>query len=499
MVAESTKIRVFSVTPFKINFDNVIDFKSEEAQLEFFSHDSAYLKCFYKSDSFQFLDRDGSVYVSGRMPEFEKATYMMFWNENRWYYAFVLDCAYVNEGTTELIYELDLWNTYQNDLRQKKITGYVERAILENSLNNCKLGLQGFDIGTKKPVYVRGIGATVEWLVIIGKPSINLGDNAPALTFSGVQKNLKYYVAPINPTKKRTYELKVGDITIPAMDIHDLFKLLAGKMDNLETESGDKIDNKDIVNQIVNMYYTKNIGVNYKLDGETIEIIGDNLQGTEAKLGVKVKSVKQVKSSGGGNGGAVIDEGDVSTVDGRLKALTQAIKANVPNATAQGIAAVAGCFMVESSIVAGTYETDYITGYDLNKMRSECTAENLMGSWIEFYKLYNYTGLYEQGYLADDGKHWIGAGLGQWTGPRCKALWEFASNNGLDPFSFNAQIKFMLIESRADVFNEIVTSGLDVNSLTADFLARWEGVPGNKLGQRQDYANQFLPTIQGYL
>ena len=77
MVAESTKIRVFSVTPFKINFDNVIDFKSEEAQLEFFSHDSAYLKCFYKSDSFQFLDRDGSVYVSGRMPEFEKATTLL--------------------------------------------------------------------------------------------------------------------------------------------------------------------------------------------------------------------------------------------------------------------------------------------------------------------------------------------------------------------------------------------------------------------------------------
>ena len=66
------------------------------------------------------------------------------------------------------------------------------------------------------------------------------------------------------------------------------------------------------------------------------------------------------------------------------------------------------------------YEADYATSYQYDKVRSEPTAENLMGSWYRFTQLYGIA-LNEAGYLVGN-KHWIGIGLGQWTGPRSKAL-----------------------------------------------------------------------------
>ena len=52
--------------------------------------------------------------------------------------------------------------------------------------------------------------------------------------------------------------------------------------------------------------------------------------------------------------------------------------------------------------------------------------------WVvggEFTKMYPNLELNESGYLVN-GKHWIGVGLGQWTGPRCKALYDFAKKDG---------------------------------------------------------------------
>ncbi len=175
------------------------------------------------------------------------------------------------------------------------------------------------------------------------------------------------------------------------------------------------------------------------------------------------------------------EDGDVSTVENRIKALTRAIVANVPNATPEGILGVVGCFGMESNVTARRYEADYATGHQYDKMRKEPTAENLN----------------EQGYLGGDGKHWIGLGLGQWTGPRAKSLFDFAKSKNLDIFSFNGQVAFMLQEpTLSQTFREVVTSTASIDHNVADFLARWEGVPGNKLAERIAFAKTYASIVR---
>ena len=80
-------------------------------------------------------------------------------------------------------------------------------------------------------------------------------------------------------------------------------------------------------------------------------------------------------------GGSSSDDGDTSSIQNRVRVLTKAIKKHIPTATAEGIAGIVGNFCQESSVSAKRYEADYATSYQYDKVRSEPTAENLMGSW----------------------------------------------------------------------------------------------------------------------
>jgi orf18 protein len=179
----------------------------------------------------------------------------------------------------------------------------------------------------------------------------------------------------------------------------------------------------------------------------------------------------------------------------RIKTLVRAIKKEIPDATPEGVAGIVGYFGRESNVTARRYEADYLTDNQFDKMVQEPTAENLLGSWGAFAGLYSYP-LDEPGYNVG-GKHWIGLGLGQWTGPRAKALYEFAKGRNSNLFTFNTQVAFMMTEEGLkNVVKEVATSKLDVAQNTTRFLADWGRVPGNALQERIDFANKYFELIK---
>lgn len=192
------------------------------------------------------------------------------------------------------------------------------------------------------------------------------------------------------------------------------------------------------------------------------------------------------------------DESTATSAD-RVATLAKAIKSVHSKATAIGIAGVVGNFGIESDVKAERYETDYLTDYKYDLMNEEPTVEKLVGSWFEFAKLYRGVSLNKEGYQVGD-KHFLGIGLGQWTGPRAKALWDFASAQGLDIFSFQAQVEFMFQEPvLSDILEGIVELETSVEDSVEKFLTEWEGVPGNKLSERIQYAKDNLGIIQNVL
>lgn len=181
----------------------------------------------------------------------------------------------------------------------------------------------------------------------------------------------------------------------------------------------------------------------------------------------------------------------------RIQRFAELIKQFIPEATDEGIASVLGGFDVESGVTFKRYEADYLTDYQFEKVAQNPTAEHLLGSWEAFKALYNIP-LNEQGYLVN-GQHYIGVGVGMWTGGRTLALWEFAKANGLDIWSEEAQVRFLLEGDNPyyiKIFREAVTSSADTNTTTQFFLDNWLGVPGNKLLERQNSAKQILNLLK---
>lgn len=181
----------------------------------------------------------------------------------------------------------------------------------------------------------------------------------------------------------------------------------------------------------------------------------------------------------------------------RIQRFAELIKQHIPDATDEGIASVSGAFDAESGVTFKRYEADYLTNYQFDKVAQEPTAEQLTGSWGAFMSLYNIP-LNESGYLIN-GKHYIGLGVGMWTGGRAQALWEFAKTNGLDIWSEEAQVRFLLEGDNPyyiKIFREAVTSTASTDETTRFFLDNWLGVPGNKLAERQNKAKQILNLLK---
>ncbi|MDU1097184.1 MAG: phage tail tip lysozyme, partial [Streptococcus mitis] len=182
----------------------------------------------------------------------------------------------------------------------------------------------------------------------------------------------------------------------------------------------------------------------------------------------------------------------------RARAFADAIKKNIPEATDEGIAAVLGGFDIESSITFKRYETDFLTNNQFDKVAKEPTAENLVGNWDAFQAMYPNLRLNKGGYMVN-GLHYIGIGIGQFTGPRALALWNFAKDMNGDIWSAEVQTKFLLEADgplRREAFKRIVTSTGSVEALAEDFLISWLGVPGNKLLERQTAARQWLNFLK---
>ena len=112
---------------------------------------------------------------------------------------FVFDVLYINEDATRIIYEVDVWNTYQHELKSLNVIGQVEQQTLPNELWALKDSQQGFSVGTKYATKAGEVGIDTEWLVVVAKPTIKMTTkaNRPVnMSYSGMQKTFKYFFYP---------------------------------------------------------------------------------------------------------------------------------------------------------------------------------------------------------------------------------------------------------------------------------------------------------------
>lgn len=156
-------------------------------------------------------------------------------------------------------------------------------------------------------------------------------------------------------------------------------------------------------------------------------------------------------------------------------------------------AGIIGNFFAESGVNPKVYEAINSIPDRHDQVAKSPTVEDGLGvSWAKFTSLYSTT-LNESGYLANgDGKHYMGVGLGQWTGPRNVMIWEFADKSD-KLWDLGTQLDFMLnhdVETRRNFLESFKTFSGTPTGAAQSFMRDWEGV-NYHLEQRISAANDI--------
>lgn len=246
---------------------------------------------------------------------------------------------------------------------------------------------------------------------------------------------------------------KTGKSLQPNIDIGraikslDLTQIKKG-IENMLNEIVEVFDNR--VYQTSNDLYTNNIlNVDVEMNTLKVTLNEDFINGLKDNLfkGLDESNNKNINWNGKSRKGSPVNldtssiPSDESTEEKKVELITKLCLQYEPQANSYGIAGLVGNFVGESNINPKTFEADYV-GAHIKQPSKDIppTAEDLYGSWANFIRLYN-IGL-DEGTYRHDGKHWLGVGLGQWTGLRTKGLWDYAKSKNIDMWTVKTQMLY---------------------------------------------------------
>lgn len=175
------------------------------------------------------------------------------------------------------------------------------------------------------------------------------------------------------------------------------------------------------------------------------------------------------------------------TVEERAKLVAKLVREYEPNATKNGTIGMLANFWHESHITAKRAEADYVNP----PVGASDTAWD-DEAWVTMGEPELYGGRFPNIKRR-------GLGLGQFTDTydgaiRNTLLREFAKKHNKKWYDLDLQIKFMFEGDDPyyqKILRDILTSNEDSATLTARFLAEWEGVPGNAIEKRLSHAKEL--------
>ena len=154
-IAPNTDIVLCKDIPLDNSYDHTITFTSLSAQQTYFAS-----KAFktLSANSYQ-RTMSGHLRIECSMAEAVQCNYMYFKNtsfENKYFYAFITGWEYVNNITTEITYELDVFQSFHSDMHIKSC--FVEREHPNTDVIGANLVPENLELGE---YIVNGTGSLV--------------------------------------------------------------------------------------------------------------------------------------------------------------------------------------------------------------------------------------------------------------------------------------------------------------------------------------------------
>ena len=115
--------------PFNNTYEHVLTFNNQTSQYNYFISKTVY----NAGNNFNYIRKEGSIQIEKPIDTLYNCNYIMYQNtrfSNKWFYAFITDLSYVNEETTRISFEIDVYQTFIFDVSFKN--SFVEREHVSN-------------------------------------------------------------------------------------------------------------------------------------------------------------------------------------------------------------------------------------------------------------------------------------------------------------------------------------------------------------------------------
>lgn len=139
-------------TPLESDYKNQLTFTNKEAQEEYFNSKITFA---FNNEQYTYIKKDSTITIGKPIDEINNCNYLFYRNvgfTNKIYYCFIKSMEYVNENSTRIYFETDVFQTYQFDIEYN--TTFVERE----HVNDDTIGLHTIPEGLETGEYVVQVG-----------------------------------------------------------------------------------------------------------------------------------------------------------------------------------------------------------------------------------------------------------------------------------------------------------------------------------------------------
>lgn len=237
-----TKVYLLDV-PLENDYKNTLYFGSASAQQTYFSS-----RVRFTFTDFSYQRKDHFIRVPRQYDDVYKCNYVMYQNSaysNKWFYAFITDIKYVDDGRTDVYIETDVIQTWFFDYTVK--SSFVEREHVSDDTVGIHTVPEGLETG-EYIVDNKIEGRDFSTLTYIVGATIDLTDsnfpNINGCVTGGVYNGLKYFKFSntnlLNNTLENVASARKSDSIVSIFMGNGLF------FDVISTQSGiDKIADSD--------------------------------------------------------------------------------------------------------------------------------------------------------------------------------------------------------------------------------------------------------------
>ena len=135
-ITPQTNIKLLKV-PLEISNKNQLTFANTTAQYNYFNSLPK-----IEIDECNYQRKDNILYFPAHIDSIMEYNYCMYQNSNysnKWFYAFITNMEYENNGTTNITLKTDVFQTWQFDLNWKESFIEREHMAVTDDVPRCKL------------------------------------------------------------------------------------------------------------------------------------------------------------------------------------------------------------------------------------------------------------------------------------------------------------------------------------------------------------------------